>query len=119
MDKMISSVTLEINGRTHPAKSVNPTQERYRTPVSVVGGRGYIENEPDYGMEITFVESKVKAFTPDIRDMTNGTVSIVYDDGSREVYTGCVTLDRVRSGYTINNEATVTYKIASEKPLES
>jgi len=120
MNKLISKVTLEIDGREHIAETVKPADEAYRERVALMGGTGYIDLEPEYGLEITFVESKIAAFTPDIRRMTNGTVAIVYDDGSRDVYSNCATMSRSRSGFTVNNKATISYIVVSDsEPMES
>ena len=122
MNKIISSVDIEINGARYPALEVKPLEETYRSRVQLMNGQGYIDNETEYGLEISFSESKVEAFTPSrsaMKSMTNGTVTIVYDDGSREIYNGCVVLGRARSGYSPNNGATVNFTLATNEPISS
>jgi len=119
MDKIISSVSVNINGRIFPAMNVNPSEETYRSRVQLMGAAGYIENEVEHGLELTFSESKVAAFTPEIRNMTNGRISIIYDDGSQQMYSGCVVLGRSKSGYSPNEGATITYTVAAREVVDS
>jgi len=117
--ELAGSITLEINGVIQTnCKSVTPDEEVYRQRAETMSGDGYIEVRPQYGISVEIVEALNNSENGNFRNVTNGTIVVVYPNGRRTIYPNCVCLSCNKGAKTPRSESTFTYSFMCDRPSE-
>jgi hypothetical protein len=119
MNEYVGTVSLEANGQEFDCYSVVPTERIFRERVETMTQSGYVERRPQYGLTVEIVENNNFSENPSWDDITDGTLVIVYKNGSREVYPRAVCLSVSQTGYSPTGESRFTYNFMTAKPVKS
>ncbi len=94
MKEYASTITLEINGQKfEDFSSFTEGKIPLNKEVTLMNGSGVAGVVARYGFSLDYVMPKIKAERLDFTTVKDATVTIVYPDGSRTIYTGCYPLE--------------------------
>lgn len=110
----VSRITLAVNGQEiDDFKSVTENDVTIRRAVPVMYKTGFTGATPRYGLEILYVKPAGRAEF-DFAGVSDGTVTVTYDDGSSVIFTGCATLGIGAATMDGDNEVTRTITMGAK-----
>ncbi len=115
MSEYVSQVALEVNGQEiTDFASVTEKEVEIRKVVKLMNKRGVVGVIPEYGIAVEYVVPKdVDEF--DFESVSDGTLTIDYENGVRKQYTGVYTLKVGETKHDGDKESTRTIDLVAMK----
>jgi len=116
MQQYRSLVALTVNGKDMPDfKSVTEKSTKVRKMVETISGQGFREVPQRPSLEIEYLKPKGAAF--DWTKIVNGTLGLVYDDGTTESFKNVTHLETGDLKYDVDGDPTQSITLICDPPM--
>jgi hypothetical protein len=119
MEDYVSQIKLELDGVEIDLVSVEEKEIERRKVANSMHRNGTIKVTGRPGLTVSVLKNVVRSKNIDLSKVDGGTITLVYEDGSRTVYPNVVGLKRNPVSYDGEKGAELKYEMVSDDPIES